>query len=87
MGSFVVEGKSARTIVLLKVGQVVCGGNVLRFINNLWCGMFLEIYRSRYFDQHTGLSRSTLTPWHISAVARRLNEGIAVKQEALLSMI
>ena len=77
----------ARTIVLLKVGQVPYGGRVMRFIINLWRGMFLETYLSRYFELHPSLSRSTLTPWLIPAATGRFYEGIAGEQEALLSMI
>ena len=77
----------ARTTILLKIGQVPYGGRVMRTVINLWRGLFLKTYLSRYFELNLHLRRDDLTPWLIPVAVGRLKEGIAGEQEALLGVI
>jgi hypothetical protein len=77
----------ARTMVLFKVGQVPYGGRVMRAFINMWRGLFLDTYLSRYLELHPGLHREALTPWLIPVAAARLDERIAGEEGALLALI
>jgi hypothetical protein len=77
----------ARTIILLKIGQVPYGGRLMHTIINLWRKLFIESYLSRYFELHPDMSRAAFIPWLIPVAVGRLTEGIAGEREALLGMI
>jgi len=73
----------ARTTLLIKIGQVPYGGRLMKTIIDLWRGLFLRIYLTRYFELQSQMTRKDLTPWLIPVAVGRLEEGIAGEEAAL----
>lgn len=77
----------ARTTLLMKIGQVPYGGKAMQTIINLWRGLFLETYLTRYFQLHPHENRKALLPWLVPVAVGRLQEGIPGEKESLLGLI
>jgi len=77
----------ARTLILLKVGQVPYAGWAMRAIISLWRGLFYRTYIARYLERHPAATQGEINTWMIPVAAARLNEHIAGEQEPLLRMI
>ena len=73
----------ARTTLLIKIGQVPYGGKLMKTIIDLWRGLFLRTYLTRYFELQSQMTRKDLTTWLIPVAVGRLEEGIAGEEAAL----
>jgi hypothetical protein len=59
----------------------------MRAIINLWRGLLLETYLTRYFELHPGLSRRELAAWIIPVAVARMTENIPGENNQLLDII
>ena len=77
----------ARTVILLRVGQLPYGGWFQRAFINAGRRLFLRTYLRRYRQLHAGLTEAAIAAWTIPLAAARLREDIPGERDALLAFL
>ncbi|MCW5849715.1 MAG: phosphotransferase [Anaerolineae bacterium] len=77
----------ARTVILLRVGQLPYGGWLQRAFINAARRLFLRTYLRRYRQLHPGLTQAAIDAWIIPLAAARVKEDNPGERDQLLAFL
>ena len=77
----------ARTIILLRIGQLPYGGPLQRAFINAARRLFLRAYLRRTLELHPGLTGAAVEAWTVPLAAARLRESIPGERDRLLAFL
>ena len=77
----------ARTVILLRVGQLPYAGPLQRAFINAARRLFLRAYLRRTLGLHPGLSEAAVATWTVPIAAARLRESIPGERDRLLAFL
>lgn len=77
----------ARTVILLRVGQLPYGGWLQRAFINATRRLFLQTYLRRTLQLQPGVTKAAVEAWCVPLAAARLTEDIRGEREPLLALL